>query len=230
MSNVGICWFLGAVFCLLAASSTASELGPEITFEGQPPLEMACYAKYEVGFQISRQYANPFDPEQISVEAVFVTPSGKTVRVPGFYYQDYPEHNVRQDDKFEGASGPACWKIRFTPREPGQYQGKIIANDHAGRTEVDLPPVRVVPSDSPGFIHCTTGDTGRTVFDSGKMFMPIGECLWMPRTLEQFEKELVEYNEHGMNYFRFFTSHDSMFFFQNARQPSGQYDLFTLST
>jgi len=211
-------------------ASPSGAFGPSsgITFEGHPPARAALYAKYEVGFALDREYDNPFDPEQISVEAVFESPSGKTIRVPGFSYQDYPADSVRREKSFEGKAGPSGWRIRFAPSESGKFQGKIIARDRAGQKEIKLPEFVVSPSDNPGFIRCTAGTNGRTVFDSGRMFMPIGECLWMPRTLDQFETHFAEYEKHGMNYCRFFTSHDSMFCFENSRRPAGQYDLFIL--
>jgi hypothetical protein len=210
------------------SSSGASGSTPQITFEGHPPARAALYAKYEVAFVLDREYDNPFDPEQISVEAVFESPSGKTIRVPGFFYQDYPEDSVRLEKSSEGKAGPSGWRIRFAPSECGKFQGKIIARDRAGQNETKLPEFVVSPSDNPGFIHATQGARARTVFDNGRMFLPLGECLWEPRSLATFETEFDRYAQHGMNYFRFFTTHDSMFFFENARRPAGQYDQFIL--
>jgi Domain of unknown function (DUF5060) len=69
-------------------ASPSGAFGPSsgITFEGHPPARAALYAKYEVSFALDREYDNPFDPEQISVEAVCESPSGKTTRVPGFFH------------------------------------------------------------------------------------------------------------------------------------------------
>ena len=220
-------WFIGLV-CALAPTVNASDSGLQIILEGTPPSPVARYAKHEISFQLSRQYTNPFDSKLISVEALFVEPSGRQVRVPGFYFQEYPEPNVRNDSTYKGNAGQACWKVRYAPREVGTHLGKLIATDPGGQAEIQLPPLNVTPSDNPGFIRCTTGTEARTVFDSGRMFMPIGECLWMPRTLEQFEKEFALYVQNGMNYFRFFTSRDSMFHFENSSRPAGQYDLFIL--
>ena len=32
---------------------------------------------------------NPFDPEEIQLEATFTTPSGQSLSIPAFWYQDY---------------------------------------------------------------------------------------------------------------------------------------------
>lgn len=100
----------------------AADSAPRITLEQTPPSSLAQYSKYEAGFGLNCSDDKPFDPLMIDVQAVFVSPSGKQVRVPGFYFQDYPEENVLHDTNAPETAGPACWKIRFTPAEAGLYR------------------------------------------------------------------------------------------------------------
>ena len=44
------------------------------------------YLPVEVTAEIAGTYANPFDPEQIAVDAQITPPNGVSVSVPGFYY------------------------------------------------------------------------------------------------------------------------------------------------
>ena len=47
------------------------------------------YEKIELSIDLSAQFTNPFDYEDINLFATFISPSNKTYRVDGFYYEDY---------------------------------------------------------------------------------------------------------------------------------------------
>ena len=115
-------------------TSPSGAFGPssENTFEGYPAARATLYAKYEIGFARVREYDNPFDPEQISVEAVCESPSGKTIRVPGFSYQDYPADSVRREKSFEGKAGPSGLRIRLASR------GHLVSGKTRKGVRVDL--------------------------------------------------------------------------------------------
>ena len=72
---------------------------PEIQTLRQRPDTIGLYQKFEVSFNINNgnEYANPFDPEEIDISAVFISPSGKWT-IPGSYYY----------------SAGTLWKIRFS--------------------------------------------------------------------------------------------------------------------
>jgi len=55
------------------------------------PLEVPRFGKLEVAPDITGQWANPYDPDQVDITAEFTSPSGKTLSVPGFWHQ---EHSV----------------------------------------------------------------------------------------------------------------------------------------
>lgn len=81
------------------------------------------YEKFEITFNLGGNWDNPFDPEQIKVDANFVCPDGKTLIVPGFFYQDYRQNVSGRLVKV----GEPVWKIRFTPTLPGEYKYELIA-------------------------------------------------------------------------------------------------------
>ena len=49
--------------------------------------------------------ANPFDPHAIALDATVTMPSGKTMRVPGFWFQDYTRalRKIRTGRKTNGS-------------------------------------------------------------------------------------------------------------------------------
>jgi hypothetical protein len=63
---------------------------------------------------------NPFDPDNIRLDAAFTLPSGRTMNVPAFWYQDY-QRGSSGGYEYLTPSGSPHWRLRFTPPEPGTY-------------------------------------------------------------------------------------------------------------
>lgn len=83
------------------------------------------YEKFEITFDLNGSWENPFDPDQIKVDAVFNSPDGKQLVVPAFYYQDYRSLDDNQLEKV----GDPVWKVRFTPTAVGEYKYELVANN-----------------------------------------------------------------------------------------------------
>jgi len=72
--------------------------------------------------------ARPFDPNAVALDATVTLPSGKSMRVPGFWFQDY-KRSVK-DPKAEGAArvevleavGKPEWRVRFSSAEIGAHR------------------------------------------------------------------------------------------------------------
>ena len=73
-------------------------------------------------FQITNvpSASNPFDPAVIRLDATFTAPSGKTMAVPAFWYQPYTR-SLSSGNEQDTISGPPQWRLRYTPREVGNY-------------------------------------------------------------------------------------------------------------
>jgi len=83
--------------------------------------------------QDSARPLDPFDPDEINVQGLFVLPGGGNEYrlVPGFYYQGYA-------DRWEGASGrlvpvgPGEWRIRYWPERPGPHRCTVVVHTPRG--------------------------------------------------------------------------------------------------
>lgn len=64
--------------------------------------------------------SNPFDPDIISVDAAFTLPSGRTMNVPAFWFQDYQRGLSGGYEYLTPVASPE-WRLRFTPPEAGAY-------------------------------------------------------------------------------------------------------------
>ena len=105
------------------------------------------YGKYEVSFRLSLPFENPFDPSEVSVDAIFDTPSQKGVKHAGFYYQEYTRE-LKNDREILAPFGHPCWKIRFTPTEVGNYSYRIAAQCRGNTITTSPRTFRCVPISS----------------------------------------------------------------------------------
>ena len=139
------------------------------------------FDKFELSIDLGAEYKNPYDPEDISLQAAFRSPSGKMTAVDGFYYEFY---NIRIcNGESMGKTGQACWKVRFTPTETGRYDYVLSARDGKGRTvKTATSSFDAIPSDSPGFLHVSKQDKHYLEYDTGAPFFGLGYALHLWNT------------------------------------------------
>lgn len=104
---------------------------------------------------------NPYDPDQISVEATFSFPNKPAQTIYGFYYREYNysgnygnSPDYLNMDWVENLDLKYHWRVRFAPKHVGQYQitwtvkvnGVTILTDNVGQI------FSVVPSNNEGFL------------------------------------------------------------------------------
>jgi len=112
---------------------------PDLTnFSVSPENEVGVFEKIELRFRLNL-YDNNYDSDVIRVDAEFISPSGKTYTVPGFYYVDYikmPDFNCGLDIACESLKTapyqPYNWVVRFTPNETGKWTYSVTAKDKRG--------------------------------------------------------------------------------------------------
>lgn len=150
--------------------------------EGEPALKLRrnsdavpCYEKLELTFYLDREYENPFDPAVVDVVGHFRSPSGQLLDVPGFFYQDYTR--MHDSEGFEKLSpvGEPCWKVRFSPTEPGRYEYFVTVSDDRGRLRSATGSFQAdPPSDPRGRIRVSKADPRYFEFENGEFYFPMG--------------------------------------------------------
>ena len=98
------------------------------------PNSIGLFDKFEVSFTMGASYSNPYDPDVISVYAIFTAPGGtETYKVAAFYYEDYSFQKVIVGndyyEKVTDSLNDVGWRIRFTPTKIGTWGFRIIARD-----------------------------------------------------------------------------------------------------
>jgi hypothetical protein len=140
----------------------------------------AAYETTEFSFDLSVPVANPFDPDDTDVQAVFISPSGKTFTRPAFYYQGYCRS--MGDDQIErvGPSGRASWRVRYVPLEAGRHTWILRAKVGAKEVETRPQSFMVAAHGPHGFPRVSPADPRYFETADGKFFYPIGLNIHAP--------------------------------------------------
>ena len=101
---------LGPGFCQLEAQT------PEIVPLNEPQLWQC--AEFRVDH--APVATNCFDPDLIRLDATFTSPSGRSLTIPAFWYQDFSRALTNGAEVLTPVGTPQ-WRIRFTPTESGDY-------------------------------------------------------------------------------------------------------------
>lgn len=169
---------------------------------------VARYETVEVTFQMAGQWQNPFDPNDIRVDAAFTAPDGAQATVPGFFYQEYRRTVSNGRESYERVGEP-CWKARFAPTQVGKY-ACVLKAKNAGREIV---------AEAPAFV-CTAAGTGHGYlrlsqhnplyfeFEDGTPFCAVAMDKALG-TISQYERIYDRFAGAGGNFNRLFLTHSN---------------------
>lgn len=137
------------------------------------------YGLYELRFQVSDRYANPFDPDEIAVDAQITQPDGTIVAVPAFYYQDFFRTVLASGERILPQGRPE-WRLRFAPRQEGAHRVGLTAKDRFGETVSPEEEFSATPAEQPGIVRIASADTRCLEHETGQPFFPIGLNIRSP--------------------------------------------------
>ena len=121
----------------------------------------------ELTFTSSRDYANPFDPQQIDFRVRFSGPRGQELTIPGFW------------------DGNRTWRVRFAPPAGGEWTYVTTCSDaadlglrnHTGTMEVDRAAGPNL-TDLHGGILQVSPDRRYLTFQDGTPFFYLADTWW----------------------------------------------------
>jgi hypothetical protein len=198
---------------------------PETTASLEAPLaivspilgEIGRYELVELDIQTDIVAANPFDPEELDIRVEFTSPSGKTVEIGAFWYQEYYTSGGRKDN--------LGWKARFTPTEIGKWS--VVARIPSRMLESAAISFRVVESDQPGFVRIHPTNPRYFAFDDGSFFFPLGlNIAWWSGAgdaLSDYKKWMDPFAANGGNTMRVWMAEWS-FGIEWNNTPLGDYE------
>jgi hypothetical protein len=138
------------------------------------PASVPQYSRYEISFQASGAWSNPYDPAQVAIDAVFHTPDQRELVMPAFFFQDYDRADLSGAEILV-PKGNAGWKVRFAPTTPGLYRWSLRLTNR-GRT-VTSPEgsfTCVAAPEQHGYLRVSPTNPYYLEFDDGTPFFGIG--------------------------------------------------------
>lgn len=168
----------------------------------EAPLHGEAYTPFEWTLAGDPGKLDPFDPDQASLEGVFVSPGGKSVTVDGFWTQDYDEATRK------APLGAPHWCLRFCPTESGRY--RFTSTLRLGDRVTSSGPLTldVSPSDRKGFVQAGSPNGLYFTLSTGGGLYPLGlSVAWTSRNrlLEEYDRYFKEIGDHGGDLTRIWT-------------------------
>lgn len=111
------------------------------------PNSVNLFDKFEVSFTLGSTYSNPYDSAAILIKATFRSPDGINYTIDAFYYEDYSFQNENGLEIAYAHPENNCWKIRFTPKQVGNWYFSLVATDENGTS--------VIPYNNPKYYTFT---------------------------------------------------------------------------
>lgn len=160
-------------------------------------------------FTLGKEGLNPYNPEDISIEFTFISPSLNERKVYGFYYLDYE----RVKDTWAPKPTTYNWRVRFSPDELGRWSFVMkifIQNEEVASIGSKF---KCVPSENKGVIkrnykgdetdrYLYLSETKETFFTIGHNIAHSAYYKLTPEKAERHKKWLTELADNGGNFFR----------------------------
>ena len=189
--------------------------GPAAILDIRPHQDAAAvYEKFELAVRLQAEFSNPFDPDDVALDAHFVTPSGTTHLVPGFFWQGFRRERVDGSERLR-PTGEHDWRVRYCPIEAGRYRYRLVLRDGAAEVRSREMTFEVTPRKHSGFVRLARANPYVFEHDDGSAYFAIGEnvCWSGKGGTYEYDNYWAKLADHGANY---------------ARLWIGPFDLFTL--
>lgn len=164
------------------------------------------YEKFETAVELSTDYNNPYDYDEISIHAEFISPSGVSTEVYGFYMDGY------EVDTITGSLSPleSGFAVRFCPNELGDWNYTTYKTDSIGTTAIASSTFQCVASTNPhnkGFIR--KNSSNYLNYDDGEQYIMVGENMaWqISNTVTNYKAWLSHLSNSGGNWIRLWHAH-----------------------
>lgn len=154
--------------------------------------QIGIYEKFELGIDLKAAYSNPFNPDEIDMQAEFTSPSGRKWNIWGFY---------------NPSSWASLWMVRFSPTEKGTWRYVVSVTDSEGTGKSRAGTFTAIASPHYGFVKIAPNQRYLR-YDDGTSFYGVG--MWYNDSYELFnegritEEGLDNLKKRGANFISFF--------------------------
>lgn len=150
-------------------------------------------------------YQNPYDPQQVDVQGLFKSPSGKMWKMFG-YYDDYRE--------------AANWLLKFCPNEAGDWVYSLSVKDINGTVRSSSYSFKVIDSGLHGWLKVSPANPYYFEYDDGTTFYGVG--MYYPWNINRQGLDILEAN--GANFFGYWNITWDSDILESMKSGLGRYD------
>ncbi|MGQ9591461.1 MAG: hypothetical protein ACUVYA_14350 [Planctomycetota bacterium] len=198
-----------ACLVLALASRTApagDALGPLSIRGPEGPIERLARAEFSIAGVPEAE--NPFDPDEIAVDATLRGPSGKELRIPAFYARDYERSLEGGREVLRPAGEPGC-RLRPAALAPGPHELGVAARIAGKLAASASRRLDVRPGGGAGFVRVEPRRRRYFQLDDGSPLFLVGLCAsWHDaRGTYDYDDWLAAYERAGINYIRIWMWH-----------------------
>jgi hypothetical protein len=204
---------------VLFAISPACARQISISSTLKDPQNVRTFNLTEWEIDAAASYPNPFDVDQVAVDAIFTSADGDSFTVPAFWDEPPTELELPGAGESHGE-----WEVRFSPPRAGSWHVQAKVRDHAGTFTSPSTPFDVKPGNSPGFLRAPPAGTNYFHQDASKPLFLIGvDLCWPGRAqLAGFDHYFAEFAAVGGNFTRVWMSQPRLL--ENKKTTLGRYD------
>ncbi|MDD2600217.1 MAG: DUF5060 domain-containing protein [Kiritimatiellae bacterium] len=185
-----------------------------LTISARAPKQVALYGKCEIDVALSGTWDNPYDSDDIALDAEVVTASGRRYKQPGFFMVPHLLGELMEHEDVMLPNGDGQWKVRLAATEIGPMRVTLTARDRKGNTVFQLPQPILVTSDkqAKGFVRVSSADAHYLAHDSGEGYVPVGHNVPIYQSSNGMSvKDILEkMAAHGENWNRWWMSRSGL--------------------
>ena len=196
--------FIAALTALCASAAPAFAT---ITLTAEPP-PTPTTLQWRV--DLGRAHENPFDPDQVAVDARFTGPGGRQLTVPAFWMD---------------AGDAKAFRVRFAPPVAGAWTMSVTAVDAQGTTATEPVAFVAERASTRGFVRRSTRNPRYFQFDNGDPYFLIGlNIAWGERrSFDSYKRWIPKLAAAGGNFARIWMSDPSVMT-ETREAGLGRYD------
>lgn len=180
----------------------AVDRGPDVAMlENQGPAEIISITPtrsssgladfYEFAVDLKGEYLNPFDAQDVRLDAHFRHADGQELTVPGFFMIEYARSANAAGDEEVRRTGDYGWRVRFRALDAGDYVLTMTLND--GESIARSAPYRFTaegPLQHAGFIQASANNPLALSVGPDEPFIPVGMNIAWPKSPGTYDYEM----------------------------------------
>lgn len=196
---------LAVVLIGIASSLAMGGSGPDVASRRLGSAPPRAFERVEWEIDPGCAYRDPFDPDEVAIDATFQGPDGRRLRVPAFWDAQFDAIPWAKDKAPASRPVRHRWLVRFAPPTAGVWTMQVAIRDRAGTRTGSAASFEVAAPQSPGFVRRSLQSPQYLEFASGKPYFPIGLNLaWGAGggNLEQYDRWFTALARAGGNFAR----------------------------